>query len=496
MAEATPVLIPQENVNDESVILLTWCVANGTQVHEGQELAEVEGSKAVFAIPAPVAGIVQYTIEAGQEIAVGAILCTIYSTAVAAVGSHETAAPDPTPASPLPDGQNIAPEGQLPARTPDALPGTPRFSQPAAALLQQHGLDPQRFAGHGLVRTSEVLAMLEPLSSLAPSPLAGEGWDGGTRGRESARTSASSDYLTDVLGGNGTAALEPASPHTADAPIPVAGVPFRRVPLARSKQTEIRYLAAAYHHTLPSVVTVAVPTRGWHAAAAQCPYAPGSPTAIVLFEVARLLRHYPLFNACYTDGAAHLYEAVNVGFALDAGHGLKVPVIHQADTKSLPEITSEMQALLRRYLDNTLRVDDLVAGTFTITDLSSEGVLTFHPLINQGQSAILGIGSEYSAGLWPAEGFFTLILAFDHQLTEGRQAAQFLQELGRRLQAYEAAMRTQTPDTSEPHCARCLTSLSRLRQLEHGQPGGHFLVQTIEPDGTQAYRCSLCMQGW
>jgi pyruvate/2-oxoglutarate dehydrogenase complex dihydrolipoamide acyltransferase (E2) component len=244
------------------------------------------------------------------------------------------------------------------------------------------------------------------------------------------------------------------------------------------------------------VVTIAVPTRGLRAAAAQYVHAPGSITAIMLFEVGRLLRHYPLFNAFYAHGAAHLYEAVNVGFALDAGHGLKVPVIRQADTKSLPEIASEMQAMLRRYLDHTLRVEDLAAGTFTITDLSNEGVLTFHPLINQGQAAILGIGSEYSSGIGPAEGFFTLILAFDHQLTEGRQAAQFLQELARRLQAYEAVMQAQSSESREPHCARCLTSLSRLRRLDQEQRGAHFLVQTIQPDGSRAYCCSLCMQGW
>jgi hypothetical protein len=155
-----------------------------------------------------------------------------------------------------------------------------------------------------------------------------------------------------------------------------------------------------------------------------------------------------------------------------------------------------MQALLRRYLDHTLRVDDLTAGTFTITDLSNEGVLTFHPLINQGQAAILGIGSEYTSGVGPAEGFFTLILAFDHQLTEGRQAAQFLRELARRLQAYEAVMQGQSSEPRELHCARCLTSLSRLRQLDQGQRGAHFLVQTIQPDGSRAYCCSLCMQGW
>jgi pyruvate/2-oxoglutarate dehydrogenase complex dihydrolipoamide acyltransferase (E2) component len=466
MTEPTPVLIPQENVNDESVTLIAWCVGNGEQVQEGQDLAEVEGSKAVFTIPAPVAGKVQYTLEVGQEIAVGGVLCMVSGAAsVAVVSTDVDSASDPIPASPPVHGQDTALEEQLPAHTLDALTGTPRFSRQAAALLQQHGLDPQHFTGYGLVRTSDVLA---------------------------------------VLGNNGISTpvvmsppmVEPRRPKTADAPTPATGVPFRRETLSRSKQTEIRYLASGYHNTLPSVVTVAVPTRGLRAAAEQYAHAPGSITAIILFEVGRLLRRYPLFNAFYADGAAHLYEAVNIGFALDAGHGLKVPVIRQADTKSLPEIASEMQAMLRRYLDQALRVDDLAAGTFTITDLSNEGVLTFHPLINQGQAAILGIGSEYSGGAGPAEGFFTLILAFDHQLTEGRQAAQFLQELARRLQAYEAVMQPQSTAAREPHCARCLTSLSRLRRLDQGQHGAHFLVQTIQPDGTQAYCCSLCMQGW
>ena len=466
MTEPTPVLIPQENVNDESVTLIAWCVANGEQVQEGQDLAEVEGSKAVFTIPAPVAGTVQYTLEVGQEIAVGGVLCMVSSAAsvaVASTGADGVSAP--TSGAPPAHDQDTVQEEQLPAHALDAPSGAPRFSRQAAALLQQHGLDPQHFVGYGLVRTADVLAVLGHNGMAKPAVM-------------------------------NPPVTEPLSSQTAEAPTPATGVPFRREALSRSKQTEIRYLASGYHNTLPSVVTIAVPTRGLRAAAAQYAHAPSSITAIMLFEVGRLLRHYPLFNAFYAHGAAHLYEAVNIGFALDAGYGLKVPVIRQADTKSLPEIASEMQAMLRRYLDHTLRVEDLAAGTFTITDLSNEGVLTFHPLINQGQAAILGIGSEYSSGAGPAEGFFTLILTFDHQLTEGRQAAQFLQELARRLQAYEAVMQGQSSEPREPHCARCLTSLSRLRQLDHGQRGAHFLVQTIQPDGIQAYCCSLCMQGW
>ena len=141
-------------------------------------------------------------------------------------------------------------------------------------------------------------------------------------------------------------------------------------------------------------------------------------TAIIVFEAARLLRKYPNFNAFYAAGDAHYYEDVNIGFAVDAGRGLKVPVIHHADRKGIIEITTEMRERVVAYLEDELPVKALTLCTFTVTDLSGEGVATFHPLINQGQSAILGICAEVFAP-GSREGTFNLVLSFDHQLSEG-----------------------------------------------------------------------------
>ena len=279
-------------------------------------------------------------------------------------------------------------------------------------------------------------------------------------------------------------------------PIPALRVPVRIEKLSRSKQAEVRYLTSSYYNTLTSVVTVAVPTRGLRAAVEQYAQFSGSPTAIMLFEAARLLRKYPVFNAFYARGAMHLYEEVNIGFAIDAGHGLKVPVLRQADTKSLQEIVNEMRELLLSYLDNKLRVDSLAGGTFTITDLSAEGAFIFHPLINHGQSAILGVGGEFFLP-GSREGLFNLILSFDHQLAEGRQATQFLQDLARRLQAYAAIFENNLGcDVKELNCARCLTPLSRLQHLDSAQRGDQFLIQTVQPNGRLEYRCNSCLQGW
>ena len=479
MAKRTPVIIPRENVNDETVTLVNWCVENGTLVEVGQALADVEGSKAVFTISAPLTGVVQYTLSPGQEVEVGGVLCMIDgnealpSPAEALPTQHETTQVATTPVSPSDALRPVAETMPVLTKagngTTDVSSGLrqPRFSQKAAALLQQHGLAPELFMGQGLVRAQAVLQMLEGHGlRTAPPPDTELTWH------------------TDA----------------ASRPEPVAalGVPMHTVPLSRQKHTERRYLASSFSNTLPSMVTVAVPTRGLRAAAAQSPRFSGSVTALILFEVARLLHKYPAFNAFYARGAMHVYEEINIGFAVDAGHGLKVPVIHQADTKSLQDIASEMQECLLNYLENTLRVESLVGGTFTITDLSSAGVFTFYPLINQGQSAILGVGGEFFLPHSP-EGLFNLILSFDHQLAEGRQAAQFLQDLAYRLQAYSVVLKSDMgheASVEELHCARCLASLSQLQRLSTVPQEEHFLVQTVQPDGRHEYRCNTCLQGW
>ena len=479
MPKRTSVIIPRENVNDAMVTLVNWCVENGTFVEAEQALADVEGSKAVFTISAPVAGVVQYTLSPGQEVEVGGVLCLIEGNealplpAEAFPSQLETTPATTTSVShsatlrPVAETRPVLTEASNGITAVSSGLRQPRFSQKAAALLQQHGLAPELFMGQGLVRVQEVLQRLEGHGPRTASPPEAE-------------------------------PVWPADAASRPEPVAALGVPVHTVPLAQHKHTERRYLASSFSNTLPSMVTVAVPTRGLRAAAAQSPKFSGSVTALILFEVARLLHKYPAFNAFYARGAMHVYEEINIGFAIDAGHGLKVPVIHQADTKSLQDIASAMQEYLLNYLENTLGVESLVGGTFTITDLSSAGVFTFSPLINQGQSAILGVGGEFFLPNSP-EGLFNLILSFDHQLAEGRQAAQFLQDLAYRLQAYSAVFKSDMSHEAgveELHCARCLASLRQLQRLGTGQQEEHFLVQTVQPDGRHEYRCNTCLQGW
>jgi len=265
-------------------------------------------------------------------------------------------------------------------------------------------------------------------------------------------------------------------------------VPTRSEPLSRAKRTEGKYLRSGFESTLASVVTVACPTRGFRAAFG------ADATPLVVFEVARLLRKYPAFNAYHDDGVVHYYDEVNVGFAVDAGRGLKVPIIREADRKGATAIGSEMRDLVVGYLGDVLPVEALSGGTFTLTDLSGEGVVAFHPLINRGQSAILGLCAEVFPG-GGREGTFNLVLAFDHQIAEGRTAARFLGDLRDRLASHEASASKpgeMGPGSTaeEPRCSRCQASYAALAA------DGHPLVQTVRGDGSTRLLCKLCLEGW
>ena len=150
---------------------------------------------------------------------------------------------------------------------------------------------------------------------------------------------------------------------------------------------------------------------------------------IIIYETSKLLKLYPCFNG-YFDDALHLHSAINIALALDMGEGLKVPIICNADQRSPSEIEVEIKSMLSKYISNTFSISDFSNPSFTISDLSGIGAYTFQPIINQKQSAILGVGISHQHG----EPTLTLTLTFDHRIATGRDATLFLNELKKRLE--------------------------------------------------------------
>lgn len=277
-----------------------------------------------------------------------------------------------------------------------------------------------------------------------------------------------------------------------DEPRGAAGVAVRSEPLPRSKQVGSRPFCRTNRHAIRSAVTVTVATHGLAELQRRNPAAVEYMSAAVIFESGRLLRKYPHLNAYATNEQACFYEEVNIGYALDAGLGLKVPVLRAVDGKALVVIIEERRQFLAGYHDGEIPHESLSGGTFTISDLSADGVFSFDPLIIEAQSGILGIGAEFDLNGLSGKAY-NLILAFDHRLIEGRMAAQFLGELKVRLQAHEevilgGAEMHSTDASPEPYCSRCLSTLSEIQRLKG------CLVPTIGKSKSDSKPiCSICL---
>jgi pyruvate dehydrogenase E2 component (dihydrolipoamide acetyltransferase) len=148
--------------------------------------------------------------------------------------------------------------------------------------------------------------------------------------------------------------------------------------------------------------------------------------------VALALRQYPYMNARLTSDAIERLAHVNLGMAVETERGLLVPVIRDADRKSLRQFGQEFREVVERARNSRALPDDLTGGTFTITNLGMYDVMAFTPVINLPEAAILGVGNitpqpVASGDQVVIRKIMYLSLVFDHRLVDGAPAAQFLQ---------------------------------------------------------------------
>jgi pyruvate dehydrogenase E2 component (dihydrolipoamide acetyltransferase) len=155
----------------------------------------------------------------------------------------------------------------------------------------------------------------------------------------------------------------------------------------------------------------------------------------VVKAAAATLRELPRFNASYVDGKVECYSRVNVGIAVATDDALLVPVIRDADRKSLAELAEETRTLADGARRRTLRPDDFHDGTFTVSNLGMFGVRAFTAIIDPPQVAILAIGGarrapvEEGADRVAFRDLLTATLSCDHRVVYGADGARFLSRL-------------------------------------------------------------------
>lgn len=165
-----------------------------------------------------------------------------------------------------------------------------------------------------------------------------------------------------------------------------------------------------------------------------------SVTAFLVTIVAKALRNHPEIN-CSVDGTSIIQKNdVNIGVAVAADEGLLVPVIKQADTKSLEDICAELAELIPQARIMRLSRASLSEGTFTITNLGMFDIESFTPIINLPEIAILGVNAIKNTVVLengsPVERpFMNLSLTTDHRAIDGAVGAAFLSDIKKMIEA-------------------------------------------------------------
>jgi pyruvate/2-oxoglutarate dehydrogenase complex dihydrolipoamide acyltransferase (E2) component len=438
MAILQEIKVPLLAVNDTTLTVVDVVFSNGQQVKKGDIILVFETSKTTYEVAAETNGFIQYSCEAGRDYDVNQVVANIFSTEAEISKEPVVSKQD--------NVSNVAVKQNLERVT--NWEGDTIFSLEAVRLIESLHIDKSVFKGRDFVSRQDI----EELKGLNGTP-------------------------------NKKVSTPPVNTQPGKPVLPVDNAKVIVERLSSNKKREIEFLSHVQATGLTSTINTAVNTEGIFVHLNRSlKYLKNSLLPVIIYETARLLQKYPALNAYFTGDGIAYYNTVNVGFAIDIDKGLKVLKVDGATGKGLADIEQDIMTLSNRYLDDALQLDDLTDITFTITDLSSEGVAFFRPLINMMNSGILGV-SAIDEKLQRC----ILTCTFDHRVTEGKLVATFLKELADRLESYRA--KDYAHALNEIICYKCSKSL----QDELGDVG---FVKSITPEGKEGYICQSCLKGF
>ncbi len=354
---ASVVIMPKQGQSVESCIIVGWKKRPGDTVKTGEVICEVETDKATFEVESPASGtLLGIFHEAGADVPVLAPIAAIGSPGES-FESLRGAAPG-APSAPVTTAQApAAPAPASGARETGPAPRTPS----------------------GKIMASPRARALAAARGVALDGLKGTGPGGRIIERDVAGAPA------------GRAA--PAAAPAAFAPGDV-----REVKVSGIRKLISDRMIASLQSTAQLTLNVAADARALQALRARFKTSPESMglraitiNDMMLFAAARAAARHPEVNALYVGDTLKQYASVHLGFAVDTQKGLMVPVIRNADTRSLRDIAREATRLIDGCRNGGITPDELSGGTFTLTNLGAFGVQSFTPVLNAPQVAILGV---------------------------------------------------------------------------------------------------------
>lgn len=442
---ATAVVMPKQGQTVESCIIVEWKKQPGEAVAEGDALCDVETDKATIEVVSPAAGtlLAHFFVE-GDDVPV--------LTNIAAIGApgekfdhlRPEGAAAPEAAVVTPESPSAQPSTAPPVKPVDgeAVGVSPRARAAAqAARVETSSLEGSGPGGRVLERDVLAAAAAQPkLSPVAKAmvekggyapPSQGSGPGGRVMARDLAEPAAATPEPVS------SAPSMPAQDQGVEIldVTPVRGV--RKV-IADRMLGSLQSTAQLTMHSSADARPLLALRKRFKESDPELGVQGVTVNDLVLFAVARTLPRFPDLNAVFKDNSITRYRPVHLGFAVDTPRGLLVPVILRANQLSLRAIADESKRLATAAQKGTVAPDELVGGTFTVTNLGSLGVEQFTPILNVPQVAILGVGSINLKPVQVGEAVefiphIGLSLTVNHQVVDGAPGARFLHALSQGL---------------------------------------------------------------
>jgi pyruvate dehydrogenase E2 component (dihydrolipoamide acetyltransferase) len=383
--------LPQLAEGADSGTVANILVAPGDKVRKDQTVLEVENQKAVAPIPSPAAGAVsQVHVKQGDTVSVGQLLVTL---------SEEAGEPfDSTGHPELVEGDRSAQDRPAEPRTPSApsASGMPPPASPSIRkMARELGVDLSKVPGSG---------------------------NGGRITPEDVR-----HYMEGLQKG---AAPQPPKVDFAKWG-PVTREPFTpmRQAIARAMEDSWKNIPHVTLFDKADIAGIQELIRK-HGPSYEKEGLKLTLTGFVIRALAQLLKNHPRFNSSLDETSREIVLKIyiHIGIAVDTEAGLIVPVLRDADKKSVREISRGLQELAEKARSRKLTAEELQGGTFTISNQGGIGGGHFTPIIHRPEVAILGLGR--------ARNLLPLSLSFDHRVLDGADAARFMKELVEALENF------------------------------------------------------------
>jgi pyruvate dehydrogenase E2 component (dihydrolipoyllysine-residue acetyltransferase) len=432
---AVEVKLPRLGQGMEAGTIVRWLKSEGDEVAKGEALYELDTDKVTQEVEAEADGVLLKIVVPEGEVDVGTTVGVIgandedVSELLASAGGGNGAAPAAA------EGESSAEkepqvEGEVPGEGEEAASGSEPQGSVAAQPDEQAAPATQRAPGER-VKASPLARRIARERGIDLAMLSGTGPEGRVIAED----------------------VEKAAAAPAKAPAAAPAVPpgeVEVVPLTSIRKTIARRLTEAWEAPVFQLTVVAdaselVATRERLVELMrEGDVKPTVNDVLTRLVASALMRHRPV-NAQFVEGEIRRYPTANVGIAVATSNGLIVPVVRDAQAKSVQDVAVVRADLVGRAREGKLQLQDLEEGTFTISNLGMYGIDQFVAVLNPPQVAILAVGSiedrpivvEGDLVVAPA---LTMTLTCDHRAIDGSEGAEFLQTVKAYVEAPALAL--------------------------------------------------------